>query len=277
MNERSNPPTVDRQAVAYRLSRASSAARRPGIFVLANDGDALDELTGSRARTHALVKQLEDEGRLQRVRRGTYVLVDSNGNVGAGILDLVAALTPARHLVTGGRALQFHDLSDQHFRRIQVLVEHRIRDWSWRGDQVRYVETNLTRVSPVRTRKTRARIASEERAISDSMTHPRWGVTLGQVVEALDGYLRSPANSPAALASEIALSGTDAVARRLGYLVSWIAGPELALPFLPLRGRRNGATPLQVGSAAIGPIDPVWKVQVNVDLDMLRQHRSAWR
>lgn len=277
MNEPSNPPVINRQAVAYRLSRTTTAARRPGIFVLANDGEALDELTGSRARTHALVKQLEGEGRLQRVRRGTYVLVDSNGNASVGILDLVAALTPTPHLVTGGRALQFHDLSDQHFRRIQVLVQHRLRDWSWRGDQVRYVESNLTKVSPVRTRKTRARMATEERAISDCMTHTRWGVTLGQVVEALNGYLSAPDNSPAALASEVALSGTDAVARRLGYLVSWLAGPDAALPFLPLRGRRNGATPLQAGSAVAGPIDPVWKVQVNVDLDMLEQHRSAWR
>lgn len=270
-------PAIDRQSVVIRLSRTASAARRPGIFVLDTDGDALDELTGSRIRTHALIKQLENERRLQRVRRGTYVLVDSNGNVNAGILDLIAALTPTPHLVTGGRALQFHNLSDQHFRRIQVLVDHRIRDWSWRGDQVRYIESNMARTSPARTRKTRARIATPERAITDCMTHTRWGVTLGQIVEALDGYVHGPANSPAKLASEVALSGTDAVARRLGFLLSLIAGPEAAIPFMPLRGRRNGATLLQAGGRKRGSVDPIWKVQVNVDLDMLDHHRGARR
>lgn len=277
MADSSETPTIDRQAAAIRLSRTASAAGRPGIFVLNEDGDALDELTGSRVRTHALIKQLESERRLQRVRRGAYVLVDSNGNVNAGILDLIGVLTPTPHLVTGGRALQFHNLSDQHFRRIQVLVDHRIRDWSWRGDQVRYIESKMAITSPARTRKTTVRIATPERAIIDCMTHTRWGVTLGQVVEAVDGYVRGLANSPAKLAGEVALSGTDAVARRLGFLVSWIAGPEAAIPFMPLRGRRHGSTLLQAGGKKSGPVDSIWKVQVNVDLDMLDHHRAARR
>lgn len=275
MIQHSDTLGADRRRADVQLSRITSVARRPGIFLLEADGDAMDEHTGSRARTHALVNRLESEGRLERVRRGTYVLVDLNGNVNAGILDLIGALTPAAHLVTGGRALQFHNLSDQHFRLVHVLVEHRIRDWSWRGDQVRYVESNLKHASSVRTRRTRARVATTERAISDCMTHTRWGVTLGQIVEALDGYLRAPASSPAALASEVALSGTDAVARRLGFLVSWMVNPDAAQPFLPLRGRRNGSTPLLAGGASRGPIDPDWKVQVNLDLELLRQYRSS--
>lgn len=257
------------------LSRAAALAGRAGIVVLDEDIVALDEVTGSRSRSHSLVERLERADRVRRVRRGVYVLVDATGGVRVGVLDLIAALTPNRYLVTGGRALQFHELTDQHFRRVHVLVAGQMRSWSWRGDDVRYVRTERSLRGWVRTRKTRARIASPPCAIADSLGHPRWGVTLAQVVEALDTMLTRDPDFADALAAEVVRQDSHALARRLGFLVSKLAGAEAARPFLPLRGDSKAATPLQAGGPSDGPIDRSWQLRVNVDLERLLQHREV--
>lgn len=257
------------------LSRSASLAGRPGIVVLDDDIPALDAITGSRSRSYAVIEGLERDGRIRRVRRGVYVLVEGTGGVRVGVLDLIAALTPRPYLVTGGRALQFHELTDQHFRRVHVLVERQMRPWSWRGDEVRYVRTERPLRGGTRTRKTSARIAAPSRAIADSLAHPRWGVTLAQVVEALDTMLGRERDFADALATEVARHGSHALARRLGFLVAHLAGSEAARPFLPLGGESKAPTPLQAGAQTGGSIDSRWQVRVNVDLERLLPHRQV--
>ncbi|MEX1141394.1 MAG: hypothetical protein WD993_05100 [Thermoleophilaceae bacterium] len=264
------------EAAHVRLSRAAVLAERPGIVVFDEDASQLDELTGSRPRSHALLERLERAGRVRRVRRGIYVLVDVTGGVRVDILDLIAASTPDPYLVTGGRALQFHGLTDQHFRRVHVLTGSQLRSWSWRGDEVRYVRSQAPlRGGAARTRKTRARVATPARAITDSLSHPRWGVTLAQVVEALDVMLTRDPDFADLLAIEAARQDNHALARRLGFLVSHLAGSDTARPFLALLGDSKAATLLQAGTGAIGPINTRWQVRVNVDLDRLLQHREV--
>lgn len=115
------------------LVRASALSHTPGVVVADRDLPTVDELTGSRSRSHEVIADLVAGGRLRQVRRGAYVLVDAAGVVPVEILDILAALTPRPYLVTAGRALQFHALSDQHFHRIQVLVHTQLRAWSWRA------------------------------------------------------------------------------------------------------------------------------------------------
>jgi predicted transcriptional regulator of viral defense system len=256
------------------LVRASALARRPGIVLLDEDLDALNTLTGSRSASHSLVAMLEREGHLQRVRRGAYVLGDPAGGVRAGLLDLIAALTPKPYLVTAGRALQFHELSDQHFRRVHVLVPKQLRAWSWRGDVVRYARTDRSlRGDSTRTRKTRAQVATPPRAIADSLARPSWGVTLPQVVEALDIMLAREPSFADQLAGEVVPYDSHSLARRLGFLVSRLADDDAARAFLPLRGDSKAVTPLRVGAQTAGPIDHTWSVRENVDIGRLLQHR----
>ena len=208
----------------------------------------------------------------------TLLFVDLTGGVRIGILDLIAALTPDPYLVTGGRALQFHGLVDQHYRRVQVLVATQLRPWSWRGDEVHYVRTeDSLRRGVTRTRKTAARVAAPARAIADSLGHTQWGVTLSQTVEALDAMLARDADFADALAVEVARQGNHALARRVGFLVSHMAGAQAARPFLPLLGTSKAATPLQSGAPATGSIDGTWQVRVNVELERLLQHRQVVR
>ena len=242
--------------------------------MLEEDLTALDEQTGSRSRSHAVLRHLERAGRLRQVRRGVYVLTDAAGGSRVDVLDLIAASTPDPYLVSGGRALQFHGLTDQHFRRVHVLAPSQRRAWSWRGDEVRYVRTaDSLRQGAVRTRKTLARVATPARAIADSLSHPRWGVTLSQVVEAVDISLVRDARFAESLAAEAARQRDHSLARRLGLLVGRIGGDDAARPFLSLRGDGKASTPLLAGGPAGGLIDPRWRVRVNVDFDRLLEHR----
>ncbi len=274
---RAAQPTGQRIEDAYvRLNRASALARRPGIVVLQEDLPILDEITGARATSHEVIATLERRGRLRPVRRGAYVLSDATGGVRVNLLDLIAALTPHPYLVSGGRALQFHELTDQHFHRANVLVTAQLRSWSWRGDEVRYARTERPfRGSATRTRKTHARIATPERAIADSLSHPAWGVTLSQVVEALDAMLNRDPTFSDRLAGEVAAAKNHALARRLGFLVSWLRSEDVARGFLPLRGESKAATPLLAGGPTSGTVDPIWRVRANADLRTLLQHRQV--
>ncbi|HEV7774071.1 MAG TPA: type IV toxin-antitoxin system AbiEi family antitoxin [Conexibacter sp.] len=256
-----------------RLARAATLAGRPDVVVLVDD---LPSLPVSRRDAHVALDKLERSGRIQRVRRGAYALVDSTGNVRVDLLDLIAALTPDPYLVSGGRALQLHGLTDQHFRRVHVLVPHALRSWSWRGDDVRYVSTGVSlRGGATRARPSRARIAPPERAIADSLSHPRWGVTLAQVAEALDAMLARDRTFADRLAREAVRQRSHALARRLGLLVSHLAGPDAARPLIPLRGDSRASALLQAGGPPDGPTDARWRVRVNVDLDRLLQHREV--
>jgi predicted transcriptional regulator of viral defense system len=266
------PPLT--QSAFIQLARRASLAGRPGIVLVDDDLSAVDELIGSRARSHDLLKDLERQGRLRAVRRGVYVLVSLTGTVEAGLFDLIAAVTPEPYLVTAGRALQFHELTDQHFRRIVVAVPRQLRPWTWRGDEVRYARTARRRLRSTRTRRAPAHVASPQRAIVDSLAHPQWGVTLSQVVEATDAVLAREPDLADALAIEAADSENHALARRLGFIVSRLAGPEQARPFRPLRGDSNAVTPLQRGGPSTGPIDQTWRVRENVSFDRLLAHRE---
>lgn len=259
------------------LARAAHLAGTPGVAILDRDLKSLDDLTGNRQRSHAMVNGLEDAGRLRRVRRGAYVLVGQDGTVRVGLLELIAAITPKPYLVTAGRALQFHELTDQHFRQAIVMIATQLRPWTWRGEEVHYVRVGADhlRTTPTRTRRARARIASPERAILDSLGHPRWGVTLPQVVRAMDLALRRHGDFADRLAAEASALDNAALARRTGFLVSRLAGPEAARPFRLLLGRSKAITPLRPGGPVDGPVDGTWRIRDNVGIQLLMNDRGS--
>lgn len=266
----------DLEEAAYTvLYRASAGDRRPGIVLADKDFTVLDEISGSRTRTHGLVTRLEQAGRVRRVRRGAYTLVDAAGNTRATALDLIAALTPRPYLVTAGAALQFHDLTDQHFRLIVVLTNTQMRGWAYRGQQIKYVRTDRQLAGAAsRSRKTPAAIARPAIAIADSLDHPSWGVTLAQVSEAIDRMRDRDRGFPDVLATEVAEQYGHSVARRLGVLITALAGQNAARAFLPLRGASKTATKLLAGGPDTGALDTTWGVRINVDLNIATQHRG---
>jgi predicted transcriptional regulator of viral defense system len=233
--------------------------------------EALDAATGSRRRSQDALRQLMRDGRLRRVRRGVYLLVAPTGSTEARVLPLIDAVTPRPYVVTTGRALAEAGLSDQHFFHVIVLASHSLSDWSWQGDEVRYAFVAPQRIWGSST-SDGPQVASPERAILDCLASPRWGVTLAQVTEAIDRAIPD-CTSPEHLAQTAEHYGSAAAARRLGYLLELLRGPDAAVPLLPLRGRSHAHVLLAPSAPDQGPTSPRWGLRVNVDLDGLLAHR----
>jgi predicted transcriptional regulator of viral defense system len=264
----SERPLSERAFVA--LNRQASIAGRSPVVLLEEDYAALDAATGSRRRSQDALRQLRNDGRVRRVRRGVYLLVAPTGSTEARVLPLVDAVTLKPYLITAGRALAEFGLSDQHFFRIVVLTSHRLSDWSWQGDHVAYAVVPTERIwgcgaqGPL--------IAAPERAILDCLAYPRWGVTIAQAAEAIDRAMPTRVG-PARLAKAAKRYGSAAASRRLGYLVELLHGSAAAEPLLALKGRTNASVLLSSSGPKKGPTNPRWGLRVNVDPDALFPHR----
>lgn len=264
-------PLSERAFVA--LNRRSLEAGRHPIVRLAEDIQALDSATGSRRRSQDALRQLRRDGRLRHVRRGIYLLVAPTGSADARLLPLIDAVTARPYLITAGRALTELGLSDQHFFRVVVLTSHRLNDWSWQGDDVRYAMLAPERIWGANA-TSGPQVASPERAILDSLANPRWGVSVAQAAEAIDHGV-SQHTSPKRLAEAAERYGSAATARRLGYLLELLRGTGAAEELLPLRGRSHARVLLSPGAPARGPSDPRWGLRINVFPEALLAHRSV--
>lgn len=262
-------PLSERAFIA--LNRNAFKTGRHPVVRLDEDMHALDAATGSRRRSQDALRQLRRDGRLRRVRRGVYLVVAATGSIEARVLPLVDAVTPRPYLITAGRALAEFGLSDQHFFRVIVLTCHRLANWSWQGDEVRYALLAPERIWGL-SAPDGPQIALPERAILDCLANPRWGVTLAQTVEALDRAVPDR-TTPEDLAVAAKRYGNAAVARRLGYLLELLRGPDAAAPLLDLRGRSHAHTLLASSTPAQGPTDPHWGLRINVDPDALLAYR----
>jgi predicted transcriptional regulator of viral defense system len=271
----SERPLSERAFVALNR-RALDTSRHP-VVRLDEDMGTLDAATGSRRRSQDALRQLMRDGRVRRVRRGVYLLVAPTGATDARVLPLIDAVTPRPYLITAGRALAELGLSDQHFFRLIVLSSHRLSNWSWQGDEVHYALLAPERIWGLSTSNdpqtpNGPQVALPERAILDCLANPRWGVTLPQIAEAVDRAV--PVRmSPEHLAQAAERYGSPAVARRLGYLLELLRGPEAAEPLLPLRGRSHAHVLLSSSAPDQGPTNPRWGLRVNVDPDVLVAHR----
>jgi predicted transcriptional regulator of viral defense system len=196
--------------------------------------------------------------------------------LGVSALELVAAASSSKHLVTGGTALSEAGLSDQSFRTLTALVASEIRGWKWQGVEVRYFTVPEPEIWGADIRhlgRFSLNLARPERAILDSLSRPGLGVPLAQVVEALDIALARAGDFAETLARAAARYGGPFLARRLGFIVERLAGPVAATAFTALIGRSRRTTLLLPGGPAAGPIDARWRVMENVDFDLLTNHR----
>jgi len=236
----------------------------------------VDPLVGDREKAVALVRRLTKTGWLRRVRRGAYVVRSRSTTVDVSAIDLIGELSPTEHLVTTGRALAIHGLTDQSFRRTVVLASAAVRDWEWLGESVQYAIVKPEDIwggSPLGRSRRPTLLATPERAILDSLAHPAWGVSHSQAVRALKGALGHPKFIDR-LARATARYNSDATARRLGFLTERLAGSSAAAPFVALRGSGHATTPLRIGGLSSGPVDSKWLIRVNVDLDLLLETAS---
>lgn len=248
------------------LHRGASLAGRPGIGIPAKDLElnALDRREADRLRKS--VRRLVRSGRITPVRRDLVVLPDATGLSNVGIADLVDVVAARPYVITGGRALEHHRLTDQHFFHLVALVPTRVSELTYRRERAIFIVTDRRRIWGW-TRQAGPRYATAERAIIDSIASSRYGVSLSQAIIALASAGERDPKLPDKLLAVVRRYDVAATARRVGLLVDRILGPDAAEPFHELIGPMRSPVPLRRGGPDTGPVDGRWRVIVNANIE----------
>lgn len=252
--------------VLRELHRATLEAGRADIAVPSVDLDPVAARTGSRDAAQKAIQRLVRAGRVVRVRKDLLVLPDTTGLLGVDLVDLVDAVTPQPYLITAGRALEQHDLTDQHFFGIVVLTPASIRKLSFRGQSATFMRTDPGSIWGWPDGD-RPQYAVAERAIVDALNHPRYGVSLTQTLDAL---LLATARNPAfldRLLETVVRYDSPAAARRVGLVVERLFGSAPAEPYRGLIGMNRAPVLLRAHGPASGPLDTAWRVILNAALE----------
>ena len=235
-------------------------------------------LTMSSDAAHALLSRLERKGWLERTARGQYRLIPSDrGTEGFPSANPAATLHPLRvpYFVSGLAALAAHGLADQVPYLWDVITDHRVRLPEDRF-QVHVLRSHLLfGFEPWNWQGISIPTAIPERALADCMYRPVRSSGISIVGELLAS--RGRKIDAAVFVTMCLRLGGKALARRAGYLVDAVGLPlqnavresvatDDLRPILLDRAR-------QAAVKAVFPIDPVWRVVVNVPLRWLAPDR----
>jgi predicted transcriptional regulator of viral defense system len=251
--------------IMVQLYRAASLAGRPAIAVPSLDLEATASAVGNRSARQAL-SRLVHAGRVLSVRKDLVVLPDATGRVVVGMPELVGVVAPSPYLITGGRALEKSRLTDQHFFSIVVLTPSVVSGFSFRGERAVFMTTEPARIWGWEDDQS-PRFATPERAVVDSVSHARYGVSLPIAIDALH---RAAERDPEFLARLVDVTrryDSTAAARRVGLLVDRLFGEEAAEPFRELVGESRTPVLLRSTGDAHGPVDRAWRVVGNASTE----------
>jgi len=249
------------------LHRAASLAGRPGIAVPSRDLEAANQAFGPRSTRDAL-SRLRHDGRLLSVRKDLDILPDATGRVTVGLPDLVRVVAPAVHLITGGRALEEHRLTDQHYFALVVLVPRPVDGFSFRKDHATFLVTQPSHIWG--WQQSGPQFAVPERAILDAVSHSRYGVSLSHAIKALRRAAQRDPGFLRRLADATHRYHSVATARRLGPVIDRVFVSEAAAPFEDLVGERRSPVLLRPSGLESGEIDRKWRVVVNATAELER-------
>ncbi len=259
--------------VLRELHRAALEAGRRGVAVPSVDLEAVARRTGDRTVAEQALKRLVQAQRVVRVRRDLLVLPDATGLLSIDMVDLVDAVAPHPYLITGGRALEHFDLTDQHFFGLAVLVPSEVTPLRYRGQTANFFKTDPTNIWGWEP-EARPGYALPERALVDVLNHPRYGVSLTQAVDSLQrAASRDSGFLDRLLAAVVRYSAgsrgysSRSSARRVGLVVERVFGADAAAPYRGHLGTNRAPVLLRPGGSSAGPVDRTWRVVVNAVLD----------
>jgi predicted transcriptional regulator of viral defense system len=200
------------------------------------------------------------------VRKDLLVLPDTTGLLGVDMTDLVDAIAPQPYLITGGRALERHDLTDQHFFGVIVLVPGRVQKLLYRGQSATFLLTDATNIWGWQE-GVRPQYAVAERAIVDALNHPRYAVSLTQALDALLLAATRDQGFMDRLLETVIRYRSRSAARRVGLVVERFFGADAAAPYRGLIGENRAPVLMRPRGSADGPVDHTWRVVVNAILE----------
>jgi predicted transcriptional regulator of viral defense system len=251
--------------VLRELHRAAADAGRRGVSVPSADLDTVAKRTGGRQAAQKAIQRLVRAQRVVRVRKDLLVLPETTGLLGVDMADLIDAITPQPYLITAGRALEHYDLTDQHFFGVIVLAPDRVEKLSYRGQTTTFLRTDPTNIWGWEE-GARPQYAIPERAIVDVLNHPRYAVTITQVLDALLTAASKDSSFLDRLLETVIHYDSRSAARRVGLIVERFFGMAAAAPYRDLIGENRAPVLLRPRGVAEGPLDSTWRVVVNAIL-----------
>jgi len=203
------------------------------------------------------MRRLARAGRVRRVGRGLYVVVDPVRETPAiAIASALFAEVPC--YVTTDAALAFHGLIDQPIRTITVVLSSTRREIDIGRAVVRPVTVSADRLRAADAYATTAdgfavRLASREQAVVDAVAEPAWMMHGDLLTEVLAVF----ADDELERTVVGALARSTAAGQRLGYLLDEAGrqAPKVLVELRPVRSVR-----LRPGDTRRGPYSTRWRV-----------------
>jgi len=203
------------------------------------------------------MRRLARAGRVRRVGRGLYVVVDPVRETPA-IAIASALFADVQHYVTTDAALAFHGLIDQPIRTITVVLSSTRRAIDIGRAVVRPVTVSADRLRAADAYATTAdgfavRLASREQAVVDAVAEPAWMMHGDLLAEVLAVF----ADDELERTAVGALARSTAAGQRLGYLLEEAGrqAPKVLVELRPVRSVR-----LRPGDTRRGPYSTRWRV-----------------
>lgn len=219
---------------------------------------ARDQVIPTGYNATVCLRRLVAAGRIRRIRRGMYVVLDPARDTTA-IAVASGAFAEVPHYVTTDAALAYHGLIDQPITAITVVLS-RVRR-SFAIDQA-------TTIRPVTLDEDRIReadayqatvdglpihVASREQAVVDALAEPRWMVYGDLLPEILAAFSEDEIERTASRT----LGRTTAAAQRLGFLLEEAQRP---LPSALTGLRPVRAVRFRPQHRSRGPYSTRWRV-----------------
>ena len=203
------------------------------------------------------MRRLVKAGRVRRIRRGLFVVVDPVRETPA-IAIASALFADEPHYVTSDAALAFHGVIDQPIRRITVVLSRSRRPIDIGPAVVRPVTIRADLLATADAYETttdgfKVRIATREQAAVDALAEPAWMIYADLLAEVLASFAEEEIERTAASA----LARSTAAAQRLGYLLEEASRlvPGSLASLRPVRAVR-----LRPAKKTKGPYSTRWRV-----------------
>lgn len=238
-------------------------------------------LQGARARD--LLHRLSAKGWLLPIERGKFLLVP-RAAVGTWVEEpfvVANGIAPQPCYVSYWSALSFHGLSEQLPRVVFVVTRGRPKPpVEFQGREYDFIPLRASAfygyaahefVALNGAARVEVNVADPEKALLDSLERELLAGGMREIIHAARNGLQQERINVKRLIDYSVRYPNAAVIARAGYIFERLGVPEVAV--LRSRIRRRGEIPsLSIkGRRRTGPIDPTWRLRINVDLGTLEE------
>jgi predicted transcriptional regulator of viral defense system len=213
-----------------------------------------------------LLSGLAAKGRVQRIKRGVYLLVPfRHRDWAVHELSLVPVLARDAY-VSFGSALRFWGMTARIGTVVTAAVRRPVRERAFQGTWYRFValaDRFFFGHRAVMLSGRSVRVATREKAVLDSLLHPEHCGGIGEVARVVRDHAGEL--DWARVGRHLHRMDSSAVERRLAYILHHLGLGEL-LPGVVKKGY-DGYRPLDPRGPAEGPYDGKFGLRINVGLD----------